>query len=654
VVVLSDALWRRLGAGDPTFVGRTINLEGVPYQVVGVAPPELRYPQGASYWVPLQRDRMPDPTLRGARFLSVVARMYSSADAGRVAAGLEREAVAWRDRYPFYPDGMRHALLAKPLAEVIAGDLRPVLWTLSAAVGLVLLIACLNVASLQLVLAVARTRDVGIRMALGASRIRVLGQVLIESVLVSALGGALGLCVAWLLATFFSARVPAGSPLVGATFFDGRVLAATIAVTAFCGVTIGLAAAARMFRTNMGEMLSATPRGASIGVERHRLLRWGMVTQVAVAVVLLTGAGLMLRTLHALVATNPGFRPENLATFGVALPRGTYTDSVRRLLFHDELLARLARVPEIERVASTSGLPLSGGSWWSTFTLDGREPGPGEPRQQAQIRIVSRDYFRTMGIPVRGGVDFTAAELHPHAPAVVVDESFARTFAQGANVVGRTLDQLGSATIVGVVGGVRANELAEPPTATVYYQVPRLPGSSFAVVVRSTLPLGALARAARQVIAELDPSLARPEVRMLQSSIDDSLSSRRLALLVLGMFGAFATLLTVVGVFGVLTYATTQRRHEFAIRAALGASSGHILTGVITAGLRLTGVGALLGILASFWASKLLARTVYGIPVHDPLTFSGVVLLVLGCATGACLLPAYRASRIDSALVMRE
>jgi predicted permease len=536
----------------------------------------------------------------------------------------------------------------------LSGRLRPILLVLLGAVLFVLLIACANVASLQLVRTTGRAREIAVRAALGAGRWPIVREFLVESLVYALLGGLLGVALGALALRLLSHFDVAEYEALRDLRLDGAVLALTAGVTLLAGLLFGVVPAWRASRVNAHEVLSASGgRGASLGSARSRFLQATVVAQVALTLVLLLGSGVMLRSLAAQLAVDPGFRAEQALAMQIAPPRSRYPRE-QRLALYDRILERLRAVPGLDAVALTSKVPFSDMLLDSSpLTIPGAPPLADGEQPHANAMSVTPDYVRAMGVRVVQGRAFTDADRG--TPVAMVDEQLARQYFPDGNAVGRQIDHYGfqGVTIVGVVRSVDQAELGGEAHPTVYYPYTQLPYAWGAVVVRSTLPTGTVTTMVRQALREIDPELPVYDARPMTERVASSLGARRLAVGVLGGFAALALVLALLGTYGVLSYGTSQRTRELGIRLALGAQPGAVVGMVLRGGLLLAGVGLALGVVAYLGLGRLLQSVVYGVSPRDPVTLALGVAVLLGAALVACWIPARRAARVDAIVALR-
>jgi putative ABC transport system permease protein len=659
-VVFSHSLWVRRFGADPALVGRTVALDGVPHTVVGVMPPHFHFPGREEFWVPMAM-HPEEAAGRGDHYLRAVGRLREGVSSE--AAGDEVRAFAERlaRQYPETNGGL--GMVVVPLHEEFVGGARPALLILLGAVGLVLLIACANVANLLLARAAARRREVAVRAALGAGRLRLVRQMLTESLLLATLGGAAGLLLAVWSVDLLSALVPPEVAAAGRQPLDARVLLFTLAVSLVTGVVFGLAPALQSSNPRLSEALKEAGRYTGSGAGRGRARGALVVCEVAVALMLVVGAGLLLKGFWRLRAVEPGFRAEGVLTMKVILPAAKYAKPEQRRAFYDETLRRVAALPGVESAAMISFLPLTFRGMYFTFTAEGRPPATAAERPNAVYRVVSPDYFRAMGVPVLRGRAFAASDT-AEAPAVmVVSRAMAERHWPGEDPIGRRL-KVGPpdsrnpwATVVGVVGDVRhgalSNEL-EPEMYAPYAQETRGFTAPRDLVVRTSAgdPLS-LAAAVREAVWSVDKDQPVSGARTLEQVLGESVARQRLYLLLLGAFAGLALVLAAVGVYGVMSYAVAQRTHEIGVRVALGAGRADILRLVVGQGMLLGLAGVGVGLAGAFALTRVMSSLLYGVTATDPAVYASVALLITLVALLACYVPARRAMKVDPMEALR-
>ncbi len=656
VVLLSHSLWRRGFGTDPGVVGRRLNINGLSHEVVGVMPAGFES-FGAELWAPL--GFTPENLKRRDQHgLQVLARIKPELTLEQARADMSALTQAVTDQNPGYPYArFQFAFRLTPLHDALVGSVRKPLWILAGAVALVLLIACANVANLLLVRASARQREVAIRLALGASRGRLFRQWITESVLLSALGGFAGLAVAQVglkLVIHLSTTI---FPRVAEATLDGRVLTFTILVSLGTGILFGLAPGLHTAPKVKTRALRGDDRNSTSGPIVQRLRHALVVVAIALALVMLSGAGLLLRSLMHVWAVDSGFRPDHVLTMRVSLPAAKYTESHQVRAFYDEVLARISRLPGVEAAGATGVLPLSGGGSSGTVIMDTTAVPPDRASPEADLCVVTPGYFQAMGIPVQTGRAFESQDTDRSQPVVVVDETLARTYWPSEDAVGKRLRRPGNdapwATIIGVVRHVRSRTLEAPSRVQVYWPESQATSRSLTLAIRTRTAPRSLITAVRKEIAAVAPDQPVYNVRTMAEWTQDSLALRRLATLLLSAFSGVALVLAVVGIYGVMAYWVGQRTREIGLRAALGARQQDLLRLVMGQGLQLAVVGIALGLMGALALTGILSTQLFGVHSTDPLTFSGVSLTLLCTTMLACYLPARRAARVDPMLALR-
>jgi putative ABC transport system permease protein len=670
VALISYDLWQRRFGGDRGAIGKTVRLDDDPITIIGVMPKGFRQPMDITgspieLWAPIDLTS-PDPNLvnnRQARVLSVVARLKP----GRTLADAQRPLDALRERwYDEYPNVYSRAagwrVDAVPLAERTVGKVRPALLVLLGAVGCVLLIGCANVANLLLARATTRGREIAIRTAMGGSRRAIVRQLLTESLVLATLGGALGLLLAVWGTSALSDLAALYLPRAGEIGIDRAVLGFTAALIVLTGVGFGLLPALQASRPDLQSVLKDTGKGMTAGARRSGLRSGLVVLEVALALVLLAGAGLLLRSFERLVRVEPGFTPDGLLTMQLWLPwpnepqKGRYFTPQQRLAFYDRVVGAVEGVPGARQVALASRLPLQGQNDVS-FDIVGRPVAPDEPPRSAEFRVVSPNYFETMQIPVIRGRTVGGENDSTTPIEVAVNRTLAAKYWPGEDPVGRQLQLFGPkgpvANIVGVVGDVRQVRLDLPPREEIFISIRRFTGQQTAILIRTDGNPERLAGSAVKAIGSVDPEQPIFAVQPMTRVLADAGAERRFSLLLLTLFAGIALVLSVIGIYGVMAYATSQRRHEIGIRMALGAGTRDVLGLVVGQGMRLVGLGLGLGLIGAWMLSRVLTSQLYDVSAKDPVTYLAVALLLGGVALTASYLPARRAVRIDPMASLR-
>jgi predicted permease len=668
VAIISDQLWRSQFDADPAVIGRGFSINARRFTVVGVMPPQFRFPitfPSAQLWVTLAEDaRIDSPddapmtTQRSAHFLKVIGRLRPGMTLASAQSELDVIAAALARDYP--ADNARRGVRVASQLETLVGDRRQPLLILFAAVGCVLLIACVNLANLLLARGAGRHRELSVRAALGASGRRIASQLLTESVVLSAAGTACGLALAkWSLAVLVRLS-PVEIRGLDEASIDGAVLAFTALVAAGSALAFGMIPAVQAARTNLTAGLQATMR-SSAGRSQRRVRAGLVVAETAVGVMLLVAAGLLLRNFNRLLHTSPGFDPQNVLTARFKLPDARYP-YLKQIAFYEELLPEIAAVPGVQAVAATAPLPLSGSRYTISFDRNGSTEASVD-KPSASFGMMSPGYFHAMRIPFLSGRDFTAADNDAAPRIVIVNESFARTYFPGQDPIGQRIRPGLSTTeketpwreIVGVVADIKHLALTESGKPA--YFIPYAQGliSTLYLIVRTAGdPAGlGLVEDVRRTLARKDPELALYEVKPLEAYLSTSVASERFETLLLAVFAGLGLTLTAVGLYGVVAYGVAQRTREFGIRLALGARSGELLGMVVKNGLALAGIGLAVGIVLAGFATRLLASTLHGVDPLDPITFGAVTAVLLVVATLASYLPARRATRVDPIRALR-
>ncbi|MBA2458966.1 MAG: ABC transporter permease [Gemmatimonadales bacterium] len=671
VAIISHDLWQRRFGGDREIIGKSVRLDDDPMTIIGVMPSRFRHvlENGASpmeIWAPIALDN-PDTNFlnqRNARVYDLIGRIDPGKTVEDVRAEFAVLTARLAERYPTnYPPGQGWHPVASPLAEQVVGDVRPALLVLLGAVGFVLLIGCANVANLLLARATAREREIALRTALGGSQMRIVRQLLTESVVLAVVGGLLGLVLAGWGAAALGRLAALYLPRAGEIELSLPVLGFTAFLILFTGIGFGLIPALQASRPDLQGVLKDAARGASAGAPRTRMRAALVVAEVAIALMLLAGAGLLLRSFQRLMAVEHGFDPERLLTLQVWLPvpndrtKGRYMDHEQRRAFYDRALAAVQGVPGVRDAALTSRLPLRGRNGLG-FVIEGRPTPEDQPMPSAEFRMVSPNYFATMGIPVIRGAGLPEVEDSLANAKVVVNRTLAEKYWPGDDPIGRRIRIFGSdgpwVTIAGVVGDVRQMGLAEPPREELYISTMVTSGQEMSMVVRTSDDPERLSTAVTGAIRDVDPEQPVFGIMSMERLIDNASAERRVSLMLLLLFAGIALLLSALGIYGVMSYTTNQRRHEIGIRMALGAHGADVLRLVVGQGMRLVAIGLALGLVGAWLLSQFLAGQLYGITRQDPLTYVSVAAILGLVALTASWLPARRATRVDPMLSLRS
>ena len=651
VAVLSSRLWQQRFGGDPGVVGQTIQVNDLPVEVVGVMPATFQFVDPATdIWSPIRLDRAFGWRESAGRFINVVGRVRP--DVTLEAANAELAGIAGRlaQTYAFNRNTSVEAI---SLRDELAGPVQGVLLFLYAAVGVLLAIACFNVAGLLLARGAARRHEIGIRASLGAGRVAILRQLLMEGLLLALAGGAVGIVLArWSLDGLLAAA-PAELLAAPDLRIDPRVLAYNLGISILTGTLVGLVPA-----------LAATRRSTAIVVRAGRtripvprLRQVLVVSQVAMTVILLCGAGLLLRTVLALNATDNGLDQRNLLTLDIALPNARY-DAERRVAFFRDAVARLETLPGVDSAAAGNSLPIVGGRAGTVFHRLGTPDVAQFERSVAAIRWVGAGYFRTLGVPVLQGREFTVADDANPTPGFVVNDAFARIYLHDVDPLSASLTVWMQAEnpylpVIGVVGNVTEGSVREGAQPTIFYSERQMAANAMTIFVRAQEPESLVAQAVA-AIHDLDPNLAATNIQTFEGALADSLARERLSAMVSGSLALSGLLLAALGLYGLLAFHVTERTREIGIRMALGARVATVVRSVVGGGLRLVTMGIGVGVVGALLASRLLASLLFGVTAHDAATYVVVVGLLVAVATVASLLPAMRAARVEPLVALRQ
>ncbi|QQS47461.1 MAG: ABC transporter permease [Acidobacteriota bacterium] len=668
VVVLTDGLWKRRFGGAPDMVGRSIMLNGENYTVIGIMHPDFRFGSEFGQEVEIYTPAVftppqLDPNNWGFEFLTVLARLKpgvsleaSQTELNGIATGVRRDVMEEAD--PTKAD--KWTLLLEDFREIIVGDIRPALRILMLAVGLVLLIACANVANLQLARASSRQREMALRSALGAGRGRIIRQLLTESLLLAVIGGVCGLLLAWAGIKLLVAISPENIPRTHEIGIDSMTLAFTIGVSILTGLLFGLAPAWQTSRTDLHETLKEGGRtGASFTRGRVRSLL--VVGEVAVALALLIGAGLLIRSFLKVQEVAPGFRQDKLLIMQLSLPDTKYPEPADRDRFYQSMIEKVRAIPGVQAAGINSSVPMSGSNSSASFSIEGREVARGEMMPWGNRWFAGPTYFQTMGIPLIRGRYFEERDAVDAPLAAIIDETMARKFWPNEDPIGKRIsfsrDDNGERAwreIVGIVGHVKQKGLEGESPVQYYIPQRQMPSGSVYLAIRSMQDdPSSLAGVVRSAIQSIDRELPVFKVRTMEKVVSDSLMPRRFAMILLGSFALIALLLAAVGLYGIMSYSVVQRTHEIGIRMALGARASSVLGMVIKQGMLLTLAGLVLGLTGAFALAQIMSSLVFGIGTTDPLTFSLISVSLLLVAFVASYIPARRATRVDPMIALR-
>ena len=671
VVVLSYGAWERRFASDPNILGRTLLLDQRPYKVIGVMPREFSFPSEGlrrdappELWIPIAfPPQIIGPEGRGDNFdINVVARRKTGVSIAQASADIDR--VSHRI-YETYPAGIQKLFslngFVTDFNEQVVGNVKTVLLVLLGAVGFVLLIGCANVANLLLAKASGRKREIAIRTALGAGRGRLIRQLLTESVLLGLMGGVVGLFIAVWLTQLIVRFSPGGVPRLTQADIDVSVLVFTFALSMLTGILFGLAPALEVSKSDLNVDLKEGSRGAA-AFRRSRTRSTLVVAEVGLSLVLLIGAGLLLKSFVKLRGVELGFRPDHLLTFSIALPEAKYQTKPQVNGFFQTLLDRIDAIPSVTSAAGATGLPLNG-PWTIVITPEGRRQSAAKSLDTAIFAGVTADFHRTLGIDLKKGRLFTAADRDPSRPVAIINESMARHYWPNQDALGKRFkwgpaeSSRGWIQVVGIVADAKQNSLTaetEPGTYLPIQTMPQeIPMRGLIIAVRTTSDPATIVSAVRTIARSLDPEVPLFQVRPMEESLAAAVAPKRFNMLLLASFAGLAMLLASIGIYGVMSYSVSQYTHEIGIRMALGARAADVVWPIVRHGMRLVGLGLLLGAVGAFALTRVLGSLLFSVTPTDPAIFASVAALLAAVALMATWLPASRATKVDPMVALR-
>jgi predicted permease len=658
VVVLSYRLWQRRFGGDQGVIGQQVTLDGEGYTVIGVMPPEFQFAPfwatRAEIWSPLNlapriNDRNGQSLRVFARLKQGVTREQAQAEIDTISARLERQ----------YPDSNKGlSVFVDPLHEKVVGKTRPALLILLGAVCFVLLIACANVANLMMARATARQKEIAVKTALGASRSRIVRQLLTESVLLSLLGGAAGLLLAAWGIDGLLALSPANLPRAQTISLDMYVLCFTLAISVLTGLLFGLAPALQASKLDLNESLKEGGRGSTEGRRRNRARRLLVISEIALALVLLVGGGLMIRSFLRLQSIDSGFNPRNVLTMIVSLAGSEHSTGPKRAVFFNQLLERVENMPGVLSASAINHLPLGGDTWTIGFAIEGRPASPSGQSPRGVYRIVRPNYFKTMGATLFEGRDFNERDNETAPGVIIINEAMARRYWPNEEAIGKrmqvALDDTSPRQIIGVVKDVKQSEWTAEPRPEMY--LPHLQATApqyMTLLVRADSDPMKMAAAVQGEVWAIDKSLPVSEIRSMEEVIAASIAPQRFNMLLLALFASIALILAAVGIYGVMSYSVTQRTHEIGIRMALGARASDVVKMIVGQAMALVAIGIGAGLVGAFLLTRLMASLLYDVSVTDPATYITISVALAGVALGACFIPARRATKVDPMVALR-
>ena len=661
VAVISYGLWQRAFAGDPRVIGQQIGMSSRSYTLLGVMPPEWKFPverQASDFIMPIEPLMPSAVSQRGAHYLRIMARIKPGFSVQQAQSELRAIASRLRQQYP--DTNTDRDILVRPMLRDLVQDVRPTLLIMLGAVALVLLIACANVANLLLARASGRTREVAIRTALGASRGEIIRQLLVESLLLALFGAAAGLLLAWWSVDLLRAFGPRNVPRLSDAQINATVAAFTLALASASTLIFGLAPALQVSRSDISNALQQGAKGIGGSLRRARMRSVLVISQISLSLLLLTSAGLLIRSFINLQKTNVGFDPTRLFVLDEALPRATYSEEQKQRTFYRQLFSELTALPGVEAVGGANPAPFSGNNHTSSFRIEGDlDPGRGNHPEASHV-IVSPGYFRTIHIPLRSGREFEPRDDETARHVAMVNETFVRHFIPSGNPLGRRIlldaedDTVDALEIVGVVNDAKQNRIDAATPAEMYQPFAQSPSRRVWIVLRTKADnVQGLQAAARQVFRQQDPQVFAGEIEPMQSLIGSTLAQPKFNMSLLGVFATLAMVLAGIGIYGVVAYTVAQRTKEIGIRMALGAQRIDMLTMIMRQSFVVIGIGLIAGILAALGATRLMSSLLYGVSAYDLTIYAVVTVVLSGAALIATYFPARRAMEIDPMVALR-
>ena len=661
VAILSYNLWQQRFGGNPKVIGTTMTLDGVSHEIVGVMPQGFSFPAARMLWTPLAYTEDFTTKQRGAWYLQAIGRVRAGSTPEQSNAEVETIGRQLAQKYPDNNEGVGMGTL--PLHEAMVGDIRKSFGLLLGAVGFVLLIACVNVANLLLARAASRENEMAVRAALGAARGRIIRQLLTESLILGVVGGALGLLVAVWGIEALLAMEPAGIPRLADVSVDPFVIAFTLGLSLLTGLLFGVVPALQASRSGISSTLKEGGRGNMSSRGSARMRSALVIAEVALAVTLLAGAGLLIRSFGKLAAVDPGFKVAPALAFDLSLPDSRYEKEAQQIAFFDQLLPKLRAIPGVESAAAVISLPLTGSSIVLTFEVAGRPPVPPSQQPAIQVRIATPEYFSTIGIPLKRGRLFSDDDRWGSTQVVVITEAAAKQYFPAEDPIGKRIT-LGwgrgpgtpraGGEVVGIIGDIKDEGLAEPDPPQLYLPYRQWPIESMSIVMKTAVPPTSVTEVARRAVYSIDGNLPVSNVRTLEQIVAKSISQPRFYMTLLAIFAGVAVALAAIGIFGVLSYAVAQRTREIGIRMALGAHQRTVLGLIVKEAMLMAVGGVLLGLLLAIPLTRwLVAKLLFETPANDPLTFFSVAGTLTLIAVLAAYVPARRATRVDPMIALR-
>lgn len=661
VVLLNESLWKRRFGGDPGVIGRAVNLNGEPYTIVGVLPHTVRLPTSGNWrdqvWVPIAFSSE-EAANRGAHYLEVIARMKPGLTLSKAQAEMDTIAARLAQQYPDV--NAKRGAVVTPLHEEIVGKMKAPLLILLGAVGFVLLIACANVANLLLARAAVRQKEIALRLALGANRMRLTKQLLVESVLLSLVGSAVGLGFAYFGLNVLTRFIPHDVTQADTITIDARVLLFTLAIAIVTGLIFGLAPATQASHFNLNETLKEGGRDSGAGVRGKHLRNSLVIAEVAISFLLLIGAGLLINSFMHLRNLDPGFRADHLLALNVDLSEVKYPDPQRRTMFFDEVIRRVQTLPGVQSAAIAGNLPFTYNGDSMGIAVEGIPDPPIDQWPDVIFRTVGPGYFATMGISLVRGRDFNEQDTLDAAPVVVISEKTAKHYWPNEDPIGKRLKPGATTsdtpwrTVIGVVKDVRQNDFIAEPKMQMYFSYRQMKALvANALVLRTSVDPLSLATSVRNAIWAVDKDQPVANMDSMEHIVADAVARQRFSMLLLAVFAGLALVLAAVGIYGVMSYSVAQQTREIGIRIALGAQRRDVLRMTVKEGLKLVGAGLLIGLISGFVLTRVMASLLFGISATDPVTFGIICVVLLTVAALASYIPALRATTVDPMVALR-
>ncbi|HYY58666.1 MAG TPA: ABC transporter permease [Pyrinomonadaceae bacterium] len=658
VAIISHGLWQRRFGADRGLVERALTLDGKSFIVVGVMPPGFDFPQKIDLWIPVGLSADKIMKRESHPGFTAIARLRPGIGLERARTDMQLIARQLGEQYP--ATNKEADVLVFSLYERTFQDIRPTLLILLGAAGFVLLIACANMANLMLAQAAARHKEIAIRLALGATRLRLIRQLLTESMLLAVAGGVLGLMLVFWSIDLIVAALPENIPRMKEVSVDGRVLSFTLLVSLLTGIVFGLAPAIRASRPNLNESLKEGGGRAGGDFRRHRVHRFLVVSEMALALMLLIGAGLMIGSFLSLQKVDPGLNPRDVLTMQVSLPQPKYSEGRLQTAFFRQVLERIETLPGVEATGLVTPLPLGGEGFSLSFTVEGQPAASPGDQPSADCAMINPHYFRSMGIPILKGRPFTDRDEKEAPGVVIIDETLAAQFWPNEDPLGKRL-KLGGPdskspwlSIVGVGGHVKNNGLDAPSRMELYLPYSQKPYFYMTLLVRTTSDHNSMAAGMRNAVRAVDQDQSVYNVRSMENILADSIAPRRVSMFLLTIFAAVALILAAIGIYGVMSYSVAQRTREIGIRMALGAQRADVLKLVLRQGMVPALLGILIGLAAAFVLTRLMSSLLYGVSATDPAIFAATTMLLASVALVACYIPARRATKVDPMVALRH